>query len=83
MKFQLESRVFELDGENNALFNYLSKYCTFENNKLYIDINYISELRPILDGISEDFYNGCGWKSNEILIDFEYNIITLRDGYIE
>lgn len=82
MKFELISRYWDpIEGE---LFDYLKPYCEIEGNKLFLDIKYLSELKPILYNIPKDIYKDeSGWKPDEVIIDFENSTITLRDWYIE
>lgn len=73
-------------GDNVIFDNVMNQYCTFINNEWNIEIFDIKNLLYSL----EEAYNkkliyqdNGGWFPTEIIIDIYYNIITLRDSYIE
>lgn len=82
MKFEIDSYYFI--PLNLEYWKDIIKDSWIEDDKLYIDINDMSELENILDQIPEDLYDDTiGWFPKELHINFQWKIITLYDYYCE
>lgn len=84
MRFKLISAASCEWCDNPKLYEAVKPFCEVEGDNLFIDAKYICELKTFLFSLSDDLYeNTYGWKPSEVIIDFKYNEVTLRDYYIE
>lgn len=84
MRFKLRS-AFAYDWRDNPkLYEVVKPFCEVEGDKLFIDVRHICELKTLLFSLSEDLYeNTYGWIPTEVIIDFKYNEVILKDYYLE